>query len=56
MDKTKLISDLCAIIDAQNGIIYAQAMELIQVGGEPHVAEIVEQRQAYAEAMGGGIL
>ncbi|MEG2989253.1 MAG: hypothetical protein RR807_07595 [Oscillospiraceae bacterium] len=52
MDKTKLISDLCGIIDAQNAIIYAQALEAIQMGGEPHVAEIVEQRQAYADAMG----
>ncbi|MEG2679133.1 MAG: hypothetical protein RR949_04270 [Oscillospiraceae bacterium] len=52
MDKVKLIANLCGIIDAQNGIIYAQAMELIQMGGEPHVAEIVEQRQAYADTMG----
>lgn len=52
MDNAKLISDLCSIIDAQNGIILVQSMELIQMGGEPHVAEIVEQRQAYADTMG----
>ncbi len=52
MDNAKLIADLCGIIDAQNAIIYAQALEAIQMGGEPHVEEIVEQRQAYADAMG----
>lgn len=52
MDKVKLIADLCGIIDAQNAIIYAQALEAIQMGGEPHVAEIVEQRKAYEDAVG----
>ncbi|MEG1564415.1 MAG: hypothetical protein RR365_11930 [Bacteroides sp.] len=54
MNQTKLISDLCGVVDAQNAIILVQAMELIQIGGEPHVDEIVEQRQAYADAMGEG--
>lgn len=33
MDSTKMIADLCAVIDRMNVIIQAQAMELAQYGG-----------------------
>ncbi|MEG1593222.1 MAG: hypothetical protein RR350_02345 [Oscillibacter sp.] len=52
MNKTKLICDLCAIIDQQNLIIQAQAMELAQLSADPMVAEIASVRQAYVDAMG----
>lgn len=32
MDSTKVIADLCAVIDRMNVIIQAQAMELAQFG------------------------
>ena len=35
MDSTKVIADLCAVIDRMNVIIQAQAMELAQLGRWP---------------------
>ncbi len=36
MDSTKVIADLCAVIDRMNVIIQAQAMELAQFGALAH--------------------
>lgn len=36
MDSTKMIADLCAVIDRMNVIIQAQAMELAQYGAVVH--------------------
>lgn len=36
MDYTKVIEDLCAVIDRMNVIIQAQAMELAQHGAVAH--------------------
>ena len=47
MDSTKMIADLCAVIDRMNVIIQAQAMELAQYGAEV--------RQKYARAIGEGV-
>ena len=40
MDSTKVIADLCAVIDRMNVIIQAQAMELAQYGAVVHAEEI----------------
>ena len=42
MDSTKMIADLCAVIDRMNVIIQAQAMELAQFGAVVHAEEIAE--------------
>ena len=42
MDSTKVIADLCAVIDRMNVIIQAQAMELAQYGAVVHAEEIAE--------------
>lgn len=51
MDSTKMIADLCAVIDRMNVIIQAQAMELAQYGAVVHA----EVRQKYARAIGEGV-
>ena len=48
-----LIMSLCAIIDQQNVIIQAQAMELAQHDALTRAEEINTLRQKYAEAIGG---
>ena len=55
MDSTKMIADLCAVIDRMNVIIQAQAMELAQFGALAHAEEITEVRQKYARAIGEGV-
>ena len=55
MDSTKMIADLCAVIDRMNVIIQAQAMELAQYGAVVLAAEIAELREKYARAIGEGV-
>lgn len=52
MNYPKLISDLCAIIEQQNAIIEAQAMELAQHDAVARTDEIAALRQRYADAIG----
>ena len=52
MNYPKLISDLCAIIDQQNVIIQAQAMELAQHDALDRAEEIEALRQKYADTIG----
>lgn len=52
MDHTKVIADLCAVIDRMNVIIQAQAMELAQHGAVDHEEEIVDVRRQYVQAIG----
>lgn len=52
MNNTEVIAKLCHIIDLQNVIIQAQAMELNQLGAVARVEEITAARAAYAETMG----
>lgn len=55
VNNAKLIMDLCAIIDQQNVIIQAQAMELAQFDALTRAEEIDALRQKYAEATGGTV-
>ena len=55
MDFVKLTGELCAIIDQQNVIIQAQAMELAQHDALTRAEEIAALRQKYAEAIGGPV-
>lgn len=55
MDSTKVIADLCAVIDRMNVIIQAQAMELAQFGALAHEEEIAAARRQYARAVGEGV-
>ena len=55
MDSTKVIADLCAVIDRMNVIIQAQAMELAQFGALAHEEEIAAVRRKYAKAVGEGV-
>ena len=55
MDSTKMIADLCAVIDRMNVIIQAQAMELAQFGALAHEEEIAAVRRQYARAVGEGV-
>ena len=55
MDSTKMIADLCAVIDRMNVIIQAQAMELAQHGAVAHAEEIAAVRQKYVRAIGEGV-
>lgn len=55
MDSTKVIADLCAVIDRMNVIIQAQAMELAQFGALAHEEEITAVRRQYARAVGEGV-
>ena len=52
MDSTKVIADLCAVIDRMNVIIQAQAMELAQLHALHHEEEIAAIRRDYAQAIG----
>ena len=52
MDSTKMIADLCAVIDRMNVIIQAQAMELAQLHALHHEEEIAAVRRDYAKAIG----
>ena len=51
MNSTKVIADLCGIIDRMNVIIQAQAMELAQLGALRQ-EEIAAVRKDYADAIG----
>ncbi len=53
VNNAKLIMDLCAIIDQQNVIIQAQAMELAQHDALTRAEEIATLRHKYAEAIDG---
>ena len=55
MNQVEMIADLCAIIDQQNVIIQAQAMELAQHDALTRVEQIAALRQKYAEATGGPV-
>ena len=55
MDFVKLTGELCAIIDQQNVIIQAQAMELAQHDALTRAEEIAALRQKYAEATGSPV-
>ena len=55
MDNLRLIADLCAIIDQQNVIIQAQAMELAQHDALTRAEQIAALRQKYAEATGAPV-
>lgn len=55
VNNAKLIMDLCAIIDQQNVIIQAQAMELAQHDAMTRAEKITALRQKYAEAIGGPV-
>ena len=52
MNSTKVIADLCGVIDRMNVIIQAQAMELAQLGALHHEEEIAAVRKDYADAIG----
>lgn len=52
MNYTELTAKLCAIIDQQNVIIQAQAMELAQHDALNQAEEIARLRRDYADAMG----
>lgn len=52
MNNTEVIAKLCHIIDLQNVIIQAQAMELNQLGAVSRAEEITAARAIYAETMG----
>lgn len=55
VNNAKLIMDLCAIIDQQNVIIQAQAMELAQHDALTRAEEIATLRKKYAEATGAPV-
>ena len=55
MNNAELIMSLCAIIDQQNVIIQAQAMELAQHDALTCAEEINALRKKYAEATGGPV-
>lgn len=52
MNNTEVIAKLCHVIDLQNVIIQAQAMELNQLGAVTKAEEIAAARTIYAETMG----
>lgn len=52
MNSTKVIADLCGIIDRMNVIIQAQAMELAQLGALRHEEEMAAVQRDYDTAMG----
>ena len=51
----EMITGLCAIIDQQNAIIQAQAMELAQHDAITRAEEITALRQKYAATIGGPV-
>ena len=52
MDQTKVIADLCAVIDRMNVLLQAQAVELGQLHALQHEEEIAAVRRDYARAIG----
>lgn len=52
MNYTKLIADLCEIVDKQNEIIQAQAEALAQFDALTMAEEITAMREKYARTMG----
>ena len=61
MDNTRLVTELCAIIDRMNVLLQAQAMELAQlhalhheeeIAALHHEEEIAAVRRDYARAIG----
>lgn len=52
MSESKIVADLCGIIDRMNVILQAQAMELAQLGALRHEEEIAAVRKDYADAIG----
>ncbi len=52
MNNVEVIAKLCEIIDQQNVIIQAQAMELAQMDGLSRAEEIAAIRQKYADTIG----
>lgn len=52
MNNTEVIAKLCHVIDLQNVIIQAQAMELNQLGAVAKAEEIAAARQEYADTVG----
>ena len=52
MDNTKLVAELCDIIDRMNVILQAQAMELAQLHALHHEEEIAAVRRDFAQAIG----
>ena len=52
MDNTKLVAELCAIIDRMNVLLQAQAVELAQLNALQHEEEIAAVHRDYAQAIG----
>lgn len=52
MDNTKLVAELCAIIDRMNVLLQAQAVELAQLHALQHEEEIAAVRRDYDKAIG----
>ena len=52
MDQTKVIAELCAIIDRMNVLLQAQAVELAQLHPLQQEEEIAAVRRDYAQAIG----
>ena len=52
MNYTKLIADLCEIVDKQNEIIQAQAETLAQFDALTMAEDITAMREKYARTMG----
>lgn len=55
MNQLQVIAELCAIIDQQNVIIQAQAIQLAQYDALTNAGEIAALRQKYAEATGAPV-
>lgn len=55
MNLVEVIAGLCEIIDRQNVIIQAQAMELAQHDALTRAEEIAAMRQKYAATIGGPV-
>lgn len=55
MNYVEMIAGLCEIIDKQNVIIQAQAMELAQHDALTRAEEIAALRQKYAATIGGPV-
>lgn len=55
MDYVKMVLDLCEIIEAQNKIIRAQAIELAQHCTVTRAEEIAALDQKYSDVMGEGV-
>ena len=55
MNLVEVIAGLCEIIDRQNVIIQAQAMDLAQHDALTRAEEIAALRQKYAATIGGPV-